>query len=187
MALDETARCRDRWPRRRLRSAGPLAVVVAVAMVLAGCTAAEDVGSPAQRVTTWMTSGSGGATIGELEVDNRNVARALARHDSPAEVRAVCDLLATDAATGHGNLPTPDQQLTELLDRAYTHEFDAGVECEQAAGGGSAQQARSAANRAAGLALLEQAVRRVAAITGHDPSTTTTTLPPGSGSDPFAG
>lgn len=160
---------------------------MAVATVLAGCTAAENVGTPAQRVSTWMASGSGGATIGELEVDNRNVARALARHDPPAEVRAVCALLATDAATGHGNLPTPDQQLTTLLDRAYTHEFDAGAECEQAAGGGAAELARSATNRAAGLALLQQAVRRVTAITGRVPSTTTTTLPPGAGSDPFAG
>jgi hypothetical protein len=172
----------------RLRPAlRPLAVVVAVATVLTGCTAAEDVGTPAQRVSTWMTSGSGGATIGELEVDNRNVARALAQHDPPAEVRSVCDLLATDAAAGHGNLPTPDSELTTLLDQAYTHEFDAGAECEQAAGGGAAELARSAANRAAGLTLLQQAVRRVTAITGHVPSTTTTTLPPGSGSDPFAG
>ena len=168
------------WPGLR-----PLAVVAAVATVLAGCTAAEDVGTPAQRVSTWVASGSGGATIGELEVDNRNVARALARHDPLAEVRAVCALLATDAAAGHGNLPTPDQELTALLDRAYTHEFDAGAECEQAAGGG-AELARSAANRAAGLALLQQAVRRVTAITGRVPSTTTTTLPAGSGSDPFA-
>ncbi len=172
---------------RRRPTVGALAAVLAVATVLAGCTAAEDVGTPAHRVATWMSSGSGGATIGELEVDNRNVALALARHDPPPEVRAVCGLLATDAATGHGNLPTPDQQLTDILDRAYTDEFDAGSECYQAAGGGAAELARSAAARAAGLSLLEQAVQRVTAITGRVPSTTTTTVPPGSGSDPFAG
>ncbi len=170
----------------RLRRA-PLvvgAVATAVALTLGGCAGQEQSGSASQRVATWM-QGGGGSGIGNVEVASRNVDLALAEHNSAAAVREVCALLSNEAQTAIGNLPAPDDQLTNQLNTAYLDATAAADDCYKGAGGNTTLLAKSATERAKLAGLLATAVDHVRSVTGHTP-TTDTTAPQGGG-DPFGG
>ena len=161
-----------------------LVAVVATAVLLAGCAGQEQSGSPAQRVSTWV-NGGGGSGIGNVEVDARNVELAFAKHNAPAAIREVCDLLSNDAQTGIGNLPAPDDTLTNELNTAYMDATAAGDDCYNGASGNTKLLARSAAERAKLVTLLATAISHIESVTGQTP-TTNTTAPQGD-SDPFSG
>lgn len=176
--------------RRGVRHAGhrSLAVVALLALgagTLAGCASAEETGPPGTRVASWLTAASGGTAIGTVSVDSRNVSSVLAHHNTPGSVRATCGVLTTDAQTAIGNLPTPDQTLTQDLDRAYEEAAAAGTDCYNGAGSSAKLLARSARERAELPSLLQVAVERIAVLTGRVPSTSTT-APTDIGGDPFA-
>jgi len=172
--------------RVRRRALGLALGCCALAGTLAGCAGQEASGTPAQQVTTYMTQGGGGSGIGNVEVDSRNVALALAQHNQPAAIREVCALLSNDAQTAIGNLPTPDLQLTDALNTAYEEATAAGDDCYHGAGGDARLLAQSAAERAKLVTLLDAAVQIVTQVTGQTPTTDTTVPPSGTG-DPFAG
>jgi hypothetical protein len=170
-------------PRRKQQSglAAALGGALALALVAAtfsGCAGREQSGPPAARVSTWVSGASGGAAIGTLEVDSRNIDLALSHHDPAAAIKTVCALLTNDAETAIGNLPTPDAQLTNDLNAAYEDAAAAGDDCYK----GSLRQ--SSAERAKLAPLLATAIQRIEAITGHPPSTSTT-QPAAGNSDPF--
>ena len=167
--------------RAAVLTAGALTV-----LVLGGCAGQEQSGAPAQRVSTWLGAGAGGAGVGNVEVDSRNVDLALAQHNKPAAIKEVCALLSNDAQSAVGNLPSPDQQLTDALDAAYTAASAAGDDCYRGASGDARSLARSSAERAKLPSLFAVAVRRIVAVTGRTP-TTETTVPPTGGGDPFSG
>jgi hypothetical protein len=172
--------------RRRNRSAAWIVcAVVGLAVALAGCAGQEQSGTPAHRVTTWMTGGGGGSGIGNVEVDSRNIDLALSRHNKPAAIREVCDLLSNDAQTAIGDLPAPDDQLTTELNAAYMVATSAGGDCFNGADGNVRLLARSASERTHLASLLAVAVAHVESVTGRTP-TTDTTAPQGGG-DPFSG
>jgi hypothetical protein len=176
-----------RRPRRPARTARAAAVGVAAlvaAATLGGCAGQEQSGTPAQRVSTWM-GGGGGSGIGNVELATRNVDLALSNHNSPAAIREVCSLLSNEAQTSIGNLPAPDDQLTNQLNAAYMVATAAGDDCYHGASGDVRLLARSATERTRTLAQLVAAVDYVRNVTGHTP-TTNTTAPQGGG-DPFAG
>jgi len=160
--------------------------LVVGAVALGGCAGQEQSGDPAQRVTTWVDQGGGGSSVGNLEVDTKNVDLALSQHNKPAAIREVCDLLSNDAQTGVGNLPTPDDQLTNDLNNAYVDATNAGDDCYNGAGSNAALMAKSATERVRLSALLKIAVQRMETVMGRTP-TTDTTVPPTGGGDPFAG
>ncbi len=162
-------------------------LAVAGCLLLAGCAGQEQSGTPAHRVATWVSGSGAGASIGTVEADIRNVDLVLERHDPAGAVRSVCALLASDAANANGNLPTPDQTLSDELSKAYGTAYDAGNDCYDGAGGGAAagRLTTSATLRTRAVAQLALAIARIAAVTGKVPSTTTTTAPPGSNVDPF--
>ena len=163
-----------------------------MAVVLAGrapwpvCAGQEQSGSPSARVSTWVSGAAGGAAIGTLEADSANVDLALAHHDAPAAIKTVCALLTNDAETAIGNLPTPDDQLTNDLNTAYEKGAAAGDDCYDGAAGNARLLKRSAEERVALLPLLRTALDRIESVTGHTPSTSTTP-PDGSCDDPFGG
>lgn len=174
--------------RRARRSGHRLVAVVALGALgagLAGCASAEETGPPGTRVTSWLTAASGGTAIGTVSVDSRNVSSVLDHHNTSGSIRAACGVLTTDAQTAIGNLPTPDQTLTQDLDRAYEDAAAAGTDCYNGAGTSAKLMARSAHERAELPALLQVAVQRIAALTGHVPSTSTT-APTDVNNDPFA-
>ena len=181
----------DRLPRltarTRPRGAALLAAgSVTVALLLGGCAGQEASGTPAQQVSTWMRSGAGGSGIGNVEVDSKNVDLALSQHNKPAAIKEVCALLSNDAQSAIGNLPTPDDQLTQALNTAYQDATAAGDDCYNGAGGNARLQARSASERKKLFTLLAVAVQRATDLMGQTP-TTNTTVPPTGGGDPFAG
>ena len=161
-----------------------LATVVTVGLLLGGCAGEEQSGTPAHQVTTWMNA-VGGSGIGNVEVAARNVDLAIAKHNSPGAIREVCDLLSNEAQTSIGNLPAPDDQLTDQLNTAYMEATAAGDDCYNGASGNAKLMARSAAERAKLVSLLATAVQLVESVTGQVP-TTETTAPQASG-DPFGG
>ena len=160
-----------------------VATLVVGAMALVGCAGPEESGPPAARVSDWVSSAGGGAAIGTVEADSANIANAITHHSPPAAIRTVCALLTTDAETAIGNLPTPDTQLTDDLNNAYEDGAAAGDDCFKGASGSKALMRRSAAERKKLVPLLATATQRLAALTGHTPSTSTTQ--PAPDIDPF--
>jgi hypothetical protein len=158
-------------------------VALVGALLLTGCAGQDQTGPPAARVSSWVTGAGGGAAVGTLSVDSRNVDLALARKDPAAAIRTVCALLTTDAETAIGNLPTPDSQLTTDLNRAYEDAAAAGDACFKGASGTASLLRQSSVERARLMPLLRTAVDRIVAVTGHTPSTSTTR--PAGHSDPF--
>ncbi len=172
--------------RSRLRQVGVTVAVLSLAsFVLAGCAGQEQSGTPAHQVSVWVTGAGAGASVGTIEVDIKNVDLAFSQHDPSGQIRSVCALLASDAGIGNGNLPTPDPELSNDLSTAYATASDAGTDCYKGAGSNSKLLATSATERARADAQLAKAVDRITSMTGHVPSTTTTTAPLGSNVDPF--
>jgi hypothetical protein len=131
-------------------------------------------------------SGSGaGAAIGQVQADARNVTFVETRHEGAGALLTACALLDDDAQTGIGNLPSPDDQLTNALDAAYLMAVRSAADCTSGVHGHAALLRRSAVERSKLAALFGVAVERVQQITGKVPSTTTTA--PAGGSDPFGG
>jgi hypothetical protein len=133
-----------------------------------------------------MSGAGGGAAVGALQVDSRNIGYALSHDQAPAAVKTACALLTNDAETAIGNLPTPDTQLTDELNAAYEDAAAAGDACFQGASGRASLLRTSATERSKLGPLLAVAVDRIEAITGHTPSTSTTEAD-GSCPDPFSG
>jgi hypothetical protein len=176
--------------RATTRATGPGragSVTLAAVLVLggAGLGGCAEGGTSAQQVSSWVTDQGGGSSIGNVEVDARNVDLAIRQHDSAAAIREVCDLLANDGQTGVGNLPSPDQELTADLNNAFVDATEAGDDCYRGAAGNAALLARSTSERARLATLFSIVDQRIEAITGRTPTTETTT-PPDDG-DPFAG
>jgi len=171
--------------RRRAISSGLVVVSVVVlgSTVAAGCTLDES-GPPAAQLSAWMTSAGGGASVGQVEVDSRNIDLAISRGNPPSALRTVCALLTNDAQTAIGNLPTPDGRLTDDLNSAYEEAAAAGNDCFKGSDGDRTLLRRSASERAKLVPMLSVAVRRIESITGRTPSTATT-APSGGAADPF--
>jgi hypothetical protein len=160
-----------------------VSIILAGASVLAGCAGQEQSGPPAARVSAWVSGAKGGAVVGTLEVDSRNIDLALSRHDPAAAIRTVCALLTNDAQTAIGNLPTPDIRLTNDLNAAYEDAAAAGDDCYAGSSGNGSLLRRSSDERARLMPLLAAALDRIAVTTGRTPSTSTTR--PAAGGDPF--
>ncbi len=147
--------------RPRGRPVLVLMAVLAGSWLLAGCAGQEQSGTASARVSTWVSGAAGGAAIGALEVDSANIDQALLHHDPAAAIKTVCALLTNDAETAIGNLPTPDDQLTNDLNSAYEKGAAAGDDCYQGAGGNRSLLRRSAAERIELLPLLTTAMDRI--------------------------
>ncbi len=154
-------------------------------MALAACAAQEQSGTPAEQVSSWVNGAGAGASIGTVEVDIKNVDLAFRQHDPAGEIRSVCGLLVDDSGTANGNLPTPDQQLSNDLSAAYATAYDAGTDCYNGANGDQKLLATSATLRVKAQSQMNTSVARITAVTGKVPSTTTTTTPAGANVDPF--
>jgi len=138
-------------------------------------------GSPKQRMDAWVRGTGLGQALGTIHDDDLAIASVVAGKQGNGAVHTTCAVLEADTASATSNLPTPDSQATELLDRGYVLEYRAGDDCYNAGGADKALLARSATERAAATRLIAQALRRIAAITGTVLPTTTTTAPGGGG------
>lgn len=169
-----------RWPAGTARVAAAVAIG---SLALAACAAQEQSGTPSHQLTAWVNGAGAGGSIGTVEVDIKNVNLAFRQHDPPGEIRSVCGLLVDDSGTANGNLPSPDQQLSDDLSAAYATAYDAGTDCYNGSNGDQKLLATSATLRAKAQSQLNTALERITAVTGKVPSTTTTTAP--ANVDPF--
>ena len=76
-----------------------------------------------------------------------------------------CDGLGADAATAVGQLPTPDQRLTDELNRAYLTLAQAAQDCTEATGFAGAGFARFERAATAGMGWLHRAEARYRELT----------------------
>jgi len=143
-----------------------VAVAILVGLTSAGCAGLEASGSLSQQVTTWEQGTSFGSTVGTLQADDARVTTVVDEHRGTGALHADCGVLTTDAEAANSNLPTPDQQLTDELTKAYTLEYNAGVDCYQAGATNRRLLAQSLRERVQARASLAAALSRVRDITG---------------------
>jgi hypothetical protein len=114
------------------------------------------------QVTNWASTAGFSASVSHLQADLRQIDAGAGR---PATIATYCTVLVTDALIANGNLPTPDQSLTNLLSTAYSEAGDAGHDCAKGAGSGSRLLSRSTAERVKTRMDLIRALARFDAVT----------------------
>lgn len=159
---------------------GWLAVVAAV-IVAVGIVAFVSLdhgvsGTPAQRLSSWVTSTQLGQDIGTLEGDGRSAAKAAREKDSKA-LSTVCAAMANAAQTYNDELPSPSPAITQWLAKAYGLDYDAAEACYRAGPSGTTLLAQSTQDRKKATALFGKVLRRVLEETSQSLPTTTTTVP----------
>lgn len=163
---------------RRVWIAVAAAVLVAVAVVAFVATGGRHGGgTPKEQLSAWVTGTGLGQDLGALRQDGVEVDEVLSDHRGTGAMHTVCSVLSVTAESAHSSLPSPDTEITQLLARAYTLEYEAGNDCYDAGVTGTALLKRSAKERAEAQHIVDEALARVQAVTGATVSTTTTTQP----------
>ena len=161
----------------RWSQVGPLAfcLVLASALTLTSCAGADQQGSPAHRISVWVSGTDFGQDIGTLVADNARLSKVVP--NGTGAVHGACATLVTDAETANEELPSPDPQVTEWLSAAYTLEATAGNQCYEAGSTNASLLTKSERNGIKAEALYEQVLQRIRQLDGKAVSTTTTTEP----------
>jgi hypothetical protein len=112
--------------RRRLVAA---AAAVGVALAVSACGGGHP--TPAARLRAWESGASYGSDQGYISSDIREIASGM--RSGPLEaLHTACDGLGVDAANAYGELPTPDQTLTDDLNDEYLAATNAAQSCSTA-------------------------------------------------------
>jgi hypothetical protein len=157
----------------RVRAVLLLALTLAAAVGLTSCAGADQEGSPAHRMSVWVSGTGLGENIGTLVADNARVPEDVA--NGTGAVHAACGTLLNDAQMANGSLPSPDPEVTDLLTEAYNLEGTAANQCYDAGATNRSLLAQSGRNAIKAEALYNQVLERIRTIDGKTPSTTTTT------------
>jgi hypothetical protein len=158
--------------RRRLLATS-LVLLIGCALTLSACAGEDQRGSPAHRMSVWVSGTSLGEDIGTLNADNARVPKDVP--NGTGAVHAACATLLNDAEMANTNLPSPDPDVTALLTKAYGLEGTAANQCFDAGTSNPKLLAQAERNGIKAEALYDQALQRIRQIIGHTPSTTTTT------------
>ena len=127
-------------------------VIVALTSLVASSLSLSACGSVSANsaLKKWVSSANLSANNAQLISDARHALSALGdTHTSATQLHTVCAVLDFEALQAYASLPSPDNQTTQLLTRAYTTLGDGANECYVAA--------NSSAKRAAAAAYLHQA------------------------------
>jgi len=144
-----------------------VAVVSAVLLVLgalAGCTSYT--GSKANQVREWASIASVSSND-ELIVQDVSAIKLSLRARRLKDVTSNCSGLVFDTGTAYGNLPAPDNTLTDELNVAYEDLAAAGSSCALARRLGSHRITAALATIDAGLVSLDKAGRLLASDGAH--------------------
>ena len=138
-----------------------LAGLAAAGLALAACGTTL---SGATALHDWVSQSGYHDTSRALLADARHAVRALEDPSlGPKELHLVCGVLLYDTESANASLPTPDQQATALLSRAYT-DFGAGAhQCYDAGFSHARRSAALGSLRAGGAAIAEASARISAA------------------------
>ncbi len=126
-------------------------------------------------VASWVSATGFGSHVGTLQADNARIDADVARVPPAPALRADCSLLVADLSAVAGDLPTPDERLTSVLDAAYHADAASAADCTAGVGGDPAAMARSNVERRQAEHGLVAAMARILSITGSVPPTSTTT------------
>lgn len=132
--------------------------------LLGGCTSYT--GSPAHQVAEWASI-AGVSANDQLVVQDIAALRLSVRKDLLKDVTSNCSGLVFDAGTADGNLPTPNNSLTNQLNAAYQDFVSGGSSCAAARSVHSGQVVAALRTIAAGAVILDEAERRLASDGVH--------------------
>lgn len=136
-------------------------VLVAAGLTLAACGATV---SAPTALRDWVSQSGYHGTSRALLEDARHAVRALEESTtSPKELHLVCGVLLYDTESANASLPTPDQQATTLLSRAYTDLGAGAHQCYDAGTNHARRVAALGSLRAGGAAIVEATARIAAA------------------------
>ncbi|MEO9180581.1 MAG: hypothetical protein ABI298_02905 [Acidimicrobiales bacterium] len=131
---------------------------LSVGLVLAACGTI----SPAKAMQSWVAQSNFETNVKVVISDARHSARALSNPATDAnDLHTVCAVLNLDDTKLNASLPTPDDQASALLARAYGDIGAGANECYELRASQSGR-ARSLANLRKGVALLSEGTARVA-------------------------
>lgn len=119
--------------------------------------------STASAVASWAKGAGLASTDALLATDVAEVGRGIAAR-LLGPTHTACDGLGADAGTAVGQLPTPDQRLTDELNGAYLTLARAAQDCSEAGSFGAAGFSRFERGAAAGMAGLRRAEARYRAL-----------------------
>jgi len=133
--------------------------MLAAALALAACGTV----SASTAMRSWVTQSAFSSAVTTLRTDARHAATALRDpRSTPNLLHTVCAVLSLDAQQANSALPSPDDQSTTLLGRAYT-QFGRGAERCFGAAANSASRAAAITELQRAIATLAEADARVAA------------------------
>lgn len=149
-----------------------VAVALAGAVTLTSCAGQDQMGSPAHRLSVWVSGTNFGEDIGTLVADNARIPKVVP--NGSGAVHAACATLVTDAEMANTELPSPDPEVTDLLTKAYGLEGTAGNQCYDAGSTNKQLLDQATRNAIKAEALYNDALQRIRAVDGKVPVTTTT-------------
>ncbi len=158
--------------RRRFRTAS-IVLMLGAALTLTSCAGADQQGSPAHRMSVWVSGTDFGSSIGTLIADNARVPKDLV--NGTGAVHAACSTLLNDAQMAYAELPSPDPDVNQLLNNAYTLEQAAANDCYNAGTTNTKLLAQAEHEGIKAEALYNQTLQRIRQIDGKTVPTTTTT------------
>ena len=146
-------------------------VLLSAGLVLTACAGADQEGSPAHRISVWVSGTGLGEDIGTLVADNARIAKVAP--NGAGALHAACSTMINDAEMANSSLPSPDPTITDWLTQAYGLEGTAGNDCYNGASNPKLlAEAEHEGIRAD--ALYQEVIQRIRAIDGRAPVTTTT-------------
>ena len=146
---------------------GEAAVLVTVLLALgslAGCTSYT--GSKANQVRQWASLSSVSANDALVTADIAAIKKSFSE-GKLKYVTSNCSGLVFDTGTAYGNLPTPDNTLTNELNVAYQDFVSAGSACAAVHELGSSRMTKALETIEVGLVSLDEASHRLAADGVH--------------------
>lgn len=136
-----------------------LVALLVCGVVLAACGTQ----TPGQALHAWVTQSDYSSAVSTMRADARHALTALEDASSTAnELHTVCEILHDAAEQANSSLPTPDDQTTNLLGRAYG-QFGSGASLCWSAGSSVARRARAGAELQKAASTLAEASARIAA------------------------
>jgi hypothetical protein len=132
--------------------------------LLAGCVSGPT--SLAQQVSQWASGATVSANDGFVVQDVAAIRRS-AKRGLLKDFTSNCAGLVYDSGTAYGNLPTPDNTLTNELNVAYEDFAAGGNACAAVHSLHSLAVARAMRKIAEGVVALDRATRRLAADGVH--------------------
>ncbi|MHB1087541.1 MAG: hypothetical protein ACYC19_02115 [Acidimicrobiales bacterium] len=134
-----------------------LGVLALAGVLLSACGTVSAVSA----MRTWVDQSNFHVSMKTLSTDVRHSVSALRDGStSSASLHTVCAVLLVDSESANASLPTPDDQSTTLLSRAYTN-LGAGANQCYKAGADPSARALAIASLAKGLGDLAEATVRV--------------------------